>query len=348
MTELLMDKAPAAMAQLPAGFTSRAATMADAAAVTDLLNASAVAQIGHEEFDLEETHVEWQTPGFDLENSSQVAIAPTGQIVGYVEVWDIAETPVHPWLWGRVDPAYEGLGIGSYLMDWAEAKAHRVIARVPPEARVSVRCGCVSSYQPSNALFVERGMTCIRHFYRMQVDLDQPPMPAQFPPHIVVQTLVERPDLSAIFHALEESFSDHWGYVPESEEKVLQRWRHMMETDKDFDPALWFLAMDGEEIAGISLCAPRLPEDESLGWVGQLGVRRPWRRQGIALALLQHTFVEMYRRGKQRVGLGVDASSLTGATRLYEKAGMYVARQFNTYDKEIRAGTELGLEALSA
>lgn len=346
MTERIVNT-PATVASLPAGFTSRRATMADAAPVTDLLNASAVAQIGHEEFDLEETHVEWQTPGFDLENSSQVVIAPTGQIVGYIEVWDIAGTPIHPWLWGRVHPQYEGLGIGSYLMDWAEAKAHRVIDRVPPEARISVRCGCISSYAPANALFEGRGMACIRYFYRMQIDLDQPPAPAQFPPHIVVQTLVEQPDLRAIFHALEESFSDHWGYVPESEEKVLQRWRHMIETDKDFDPALWFLAMDGAEIAGISLCSPRLPEDENLGWVGQLGVRRAWRRQGLGLALLQHSFVEMHRRGKQRVGLGVDASSLTGATRLYEKAGMVVARQFNTYDKEIRPGVELGLEALS-
>ncbi|GAB4162674.1 MAG: GNAT family N-acetyltransferase [Candidatus Promineifilaceae bacterium] len=346
MTEQIVNT-PATTASPPAGFTSRQATMADAAPVTDLLNASAIAQIGHEEFDLEETHVEWQTPGFDLENSSQIVIAPTGQIVGYMEVWDIAATPVHPWLWGRVHPQYEGLGIGSYLMDWAEAKAHRVIDRVPPEARISVRCGCISSYAPANTLFVERGMACIRYFYRMQIDLDQPPAPAQFPPHIVVQTLVEQPDLRAIFHALEDSFSDHWGHVPESEEKVLQRWRHMMATDKDFDPALWFLAMDGAEIAGISLCSPRLPEDENLGWVGQLGVRRPWRRQGLGLALLQHTFVEMHRRGKKRVGLGVDASSLTGATRLYEKAGMVVARQFNTYDKEIRPGVELGLEALS-
>ncbi len=345
MTDLMV-KAPEIITTLPAGFTARPATMADAGPVTDLLNASAVAQIGHKEFELEETYVEWQTPGFDLENSSQVVVSPTGQIAGYIEVWDIAQTPVHPWLWGRVHPDYEGMGVGSYLMDWAEAHARRVFPRVPSTARISVRCGCVSSYRPSAALFENRGMTIVRHFYRMQIDLDQPPMPAQFPPHIVVRTLVDRPDLSAIFRALDESFSDHWGHVPESETQVLQRWQHMMETDKDFDPTLWFLAMDGEEIAGISLCSPRLPEDENLGWVGQLGVRRPWRRQGLGLALLQHSFVEMYQRGKQRVGLGVDASSLTGATRLYEKAGMYVARQFNTYDKEIRPGVELGLEEL--
>lgn len=332
--------------ELPKGFGARPATMADAPAVTELLNASAVAQIGYEEFDLEETYVEWQTPGFDLERSSQVVLSPEGMIVGYMEVWDVAETPVHPWLWGRVHPDYEGLGIGSYLLDWAEARARQALSRLPAHALFSVRAGCVSTYQPTKALFEARGMKMVRHFYRMVIDLEQPPAPPQFPPHIVVRTLVERPDLRAIFQAVEESFSDHWGHVPESEEKVLARWRHMMETDKDFDPALWFLAMDGEEIAGISLCSPRLPEDENLGWVGILGVRRPWRRQGLGLALLQYSFVEMYARGKQRVGLGVDAGSLTGATRLYEKAGMAVTRRFDTYDKLIRPGEELSLETL--
>lgn len=346
MTDV-MFKEEETVNQLRPGFSARSATMADAPAVTEMLNASAVAQVGYKEFDLDETHVEWQMPGFDLENCSQVVLSPTGQIVGYIEVWDVADIPVHPWLWGRVHPDFEGMGIGSFLMDWAETQARRALLRVPADARVSVRAGCISSYQPTKKLFVERGMTLVRHFYRMQIELDEAPAPAQFPAHTVVRTLVDRPDLSAIFQALDESFSDHWGHVPEPEAKVLARWRHMMETDKDFDPTLWFLAMDGEEIAGISLCSPRMPEDDNLGWVGQLGVRRPWRRQGLGLALLQHTFVEMYKRGKQRVGLGVDASSLTGATRLYEKAGMRIARQFDTYDKEIRPGVELSLETLA-
>jgi GNAT superfamily N-acetyltransferase len=80
--------------------------------------------------------------------------------------------------------------------------------------------------------------------------------------------------------------------------------------------------------------------------VNWLGVRRPWRRRGLALALLHHTFGECYRRGLQKVALGVDASSLTGATRLYEKAGMHVFRQWNTYQKELRAGKDLTTQKL--
>ncbi len=72
-----------------------------------------------------------------------------------------------------------------------------------------------------------------------------------------------------------------------------------------------------------------------MGWVNLLGVRRPWRRRGVALALLQHSFREFYARDRRKVGLGVDAQSLTGATRLYEKAGMRSdpSRQFVLYER---------------
>jgi ribosomal protein S18 acetylase RimI-like enzyme len=65
-------------------------------------------------------------------------------------------------------------------------------------------------------------------------------------------------------------------------------------------------------------------------------VRRPWRQRGLGLALLLHSFNNFYQRGDRAVGLGVDAQSLTGATRLYEKAGMRVTRQHDLYEKIIR------------
>jgi len=77
-----------------------------------------------------------------------------------------------------------------------------------------------------------------------------------------------------------------------------------------------------------------------MGWIATIGVRRPWRKQGLGLALLLHSFGEFYKRGKTTIGLGVDASNPTGATRLYQKAGMRVASEFVTYEKELRAGRE--------
>jgi ribosomal protein S18 acetylase RimI-like enzyme len=84
-----------------------------------------------------------------------------------------------------------------------------------------------------------------------------------------------------------------------------------------------------------------------MAWVHSLGVKRPWRRQGIALAMLRHTFGEFYRRGIHKVGLGVDGQSLTGATRLYEKAGMHPVYEETLYEKELRPGVELATQSLS-
>ena len=104
-----------------------------------------------------------------------------------------------------------------------------------------------------------------------------------------------------------------------------------------FDPSLWFLAEEAEEPAGAILCR----QDLGVGWVDSLGVRPAWRRRGLGLALLRHAFGEFHRRGWPGAALGVDAANETGATRLYEGAGMRVARQYAIYQKELRPGMDL-------
>ncbi|MGE5251406.1 MAG: GNAT family N-acetyltransferase, partial [Bacteroidota bacterium] len=105
---------------------------------------------------------------------------------------------------------------------------------------------------------------------------------------------------------------------------------------EEFDPSLWHIAWDGDQVAGYSLCRFR----SGIGWVGTLGVRRPWRKRGLGMALLQHSFGEFHRRGMKTVSLGVDAANPTGARRLYQKAGMQIAAQYVIYEKEYRPGRE--------
>jgi mycothiol synthase len=97
------------------------------------------------------------------------------------------------------------------------------------------------------------------------------------------------------------------------------------------------IAWDGDQIAGFSQNRFRM----GIGWIGTLGVRRPWRKRGLGEALLLHSFGEFYKRGTSTIGLGVDAQNPTGATRLYQKVGMYAASEFVTYEKELRAGREI-------
>ena len=72
-----------------------------------------------------------------------------------------------------------------------------------------------------------------------------------------------------------------------------------------------------------------------------VGVRRPWRRRGLGLALLRHAFGEYRRRGVRRIELSVDAGSVTGAPRLYGRAGMRQKTVYVVYQKELRPGTDL-------
>jgi ribosomal protein S18 acetylase RimI-like enzyme len=104
--------------------------------------------------------------------------------------------------------------------------------------------------------------------------------------------------------------------------------------------------MDGEEVAGINICRPHtFSGDPDLAWVSTLGVRRPWRTRGIGLALLRHSFNEFYRRGKRKVGLGVDAQNLTGALRSMKcwHACLPVIRSLR---KNCDAGTEISVQSL--
>ena len=85
-----------------------------------------------------------------------------------------------------------------------------------------------------------------------------------------------------------------------------------------------------------------------MGWVGTLGVRRPWRKRGLGEAFLKHAFQEFKRLGKLRAGLMVDGLNLTGATRLYEKVGLrsVPSRQYDLYEKVLRTGKEFSVTSL--
>jgi mycothiol synthase len=332
---------------LKESLVGRFASMADLEALTDLFNAYRAAAYGERPLTLEHMRSQLTTPGLDIESSIRVVATPAGRLVGCIAVVDLHSPPVHPQAIGCVHPDFERQGIGTYLIHWAEQRARQAIIRVPDGLRVSLYLDSSSTHEPTKRLFLKLGLKPIRHSWLMLIDLEQSPPETRWPAGLALKTYRDLPDLRAVYRATDDAFQDHWGYVEQSEEAMLRWWRHEREQDPDFDPSLWFLVMDGDEIAAMALCRPKGPGDNyEMGFVNTLGVRRPWRRRGLALALLQHTFGEFHRRGKKQVGLEVDAGSLTGATRLYEKAGMAVARQVDTYEKELRPGRELAKRSL--
>jgi ribosomal protein S18 acetylase RimI-like enzyme len=325
-------------------FTLRPATKEDLPQAVALFNTCSRELFGNDEFGPAEVENEWSSPAMNLETNTRVVQGPDGALVGYVEIWNTAPH-VDSWIWGRVHPEYLGQGIGTALMDWAEARAQAMVDRAPDGARVSMSAGSFSKHQPTIDLLSDRGYHELRRYYTMAIDFDAPPAAPVWPEGITVRTM--RPgEERAVFTASNEAFKDHFGHVEAPFEEHFAEWRHGSLDDPSFDMSLWFLALDGDEIAGVALCWPTRTDYPGMGWVRTLGVRRPWRRRGLAQALLHHAFGELYRRGRRQVGLGVDASSLTGATRLYERAGMRPIRQFITFERELRPGMELGTQAI--
>ncbi len=326
-------------------FTLRPPTMDDVAGAVAVANACSIDLIGKPETEEHEYRNDWQSPTISMENDLRVIEAPDGKIVGYASVWDVEP---HVRIFGRahVHPAYKGHGLETALDEWLEDRAEQTLGKAPEGTRVSLLQGAKSVDEDKQALLEQRGYTLVRHWFRMLIEMDGPPPIPQFPEDIEIRTFDEVQDLRKVILADREMFRDHWGYVEHPLEEQIKDWTHWIANDPDHDPTLWFLAVDGDEIAGISLCTPKLAEDSGMGYVMSLGIRRPWRRQGIALGLLHHSFGEFYRRGKRKVSLDVDASSLTGATRLYEKAGMHVQRQSVSYEKVLREGKDLSTQTV--
>jgi GNAT superfamily N-acetyltransferase len=69
------------------------------------------------------------------------------------------------------------------------------------------------------------------------------------------------------------------------------------------------------------------------GWVDYLGVLAPGRGRGTGMALLRRSFATFAGRGVRRVILNVDAKNTTGATALYERAGMRVINRWDVWER---------------
>ena len=204
---------------------------------------------------------------------------------------------------------------------WAEDEAR---SRGVPRVRAYFDSG-----HELEQLSVARGYRYFRSSYTMEIALEAP-LPVALPDGIELRAYRSEDDV-ALRAALNEAFADDpvWHEVTESS------FREFYLGARGYDPELWLLAWEGPELAGLALSYPERTGDESLGWVGTLGVRAPWRRRGLGGALLRSAFNALYERGLRRVGLGVDAKNATGALHVYESAGMHRVRQNDNWELQL-------------
>lgn len=264
---------------------------------------------------------DWLTsPTFDVEADFRLAFEDD-RLVGWCDVWDQNKAHERFFVDLRVQP--DRPDVCASLLDWSIERARSMATN----GGVCRAWGLSTDGVFASAVR-DRDFSLIRHFFRMEVDLSEEPEQPVWPEGITVRTY-ETGETRAVYDAVMDAFADHWDHVP----TAFEEWEHFTVGSTMFDPTLWFLADVDGEIAGFSLCvSERRP---GTGHVASLGVRPPWRRRGLGLALLLHSFHELRARGRPKVDLGVDAENTTGAVRLYERAGMHVARRSDSYEKAL-------------
>jgi mycothiol synthase len=280
----------------------------------------------------EELEHQWHGEGFNPETDTCVVETKDGRVIGYGEFINHKD---HAHLGSDVyvDHQYKRDDILLALMKWVEERARQEMSLAAPGLRVFIRSTMDGKDEDAKIAHQAEDYSPVRYNWRMEIKLDTPPPISVWPDGIEPRPFVKEKYALAAWRAENEAFRDHWG----SHDTSFEEWSHKKFGKSDFDPSLWVIAWDGDELAGFSQNRFRM----GIGWVGTLGVRRPWRKKGLGLALLQHSFGEFYERGMKTIGLSVDASNPTGATRLYQRAGMYVVSEFITYDKLLRAGQDL-------
>jgi mycothiol synthase len=289
----------------------------DLDAVVELGNAFARVFSGAESFTRADVADDWRR--LDLDEDAWLVAVPGGRVAGYATLEERAERQFDSD--GYVHPELRGLGVGGKLVDLAEERARQ-------RGAVSVRNTVLANDAAAVEVLERRGYRPVRHFYRMAIELgDEPPDP-HWPQGLRVEPFDEG-DAVAFHEAVEDAWQDNWDHSPRS----FELFRELTVAASHYDPTLWTVVRAGDEIAGGTVGEP---EYYGMGWIRWLFVRRPWRRQGLGMALLQNAFRQFHVRGERKVGLGVDAESPTGATRLYERAGMRVVEERVIFKKELR------------
>ncbi len=321
----------------------------DYPAAVSLINMAEQAAGGKNIFSVPDMAAEMKSPGFHPETDTLGIWSPDGQMLGYAENWNIIQPYIRVIQFHKVHPDYSGSELENALLEWMEQRALQDLPKAPENARVVIHNRAYERQIPLIKLYEQRGYARVRSSSRMRVNFNQPPAKPVIPDGIVLRVIrPEEADIRAALKADHEAFQDHWGFVQEPFEGYYQRWKHYFDTDPAFDLSACFVAMAGDEVAGVAINAVNIPGDENIGWVNTIGVRRPWRKRGVGLALLLTCFNEFFRRGKSGGGLGVDMENLTGALRLYERAGMFVEVTSYTYEKELRPGVDLMVQNLAA
>ena len=235
--------------------------------------------------------------------------------------------------WGQVHPAWRRRGLGSALLRWTEERQRAVAASHPQDLERRLQSWVNEREAGRLALLEGNGYEVVRYGFEMErPTLDEIPA-AELPEGIEIRPAREQ-DLRRVWELEVEAFGDHWGAIDGTED-AFERLR----SDPTRDISLWVLAWHGDELVGQVLNRINARSNADLGLlrgrVNSVGVRRSWRRRGLAYAMVVASLAILREAGMTSASLGVDAENPHGALGIYERAGFRVAHRERVYRKAL-------------
>jgi len=231
---------------------------------------------------------------------------------------------------GMLLQEYWGRGIASLMLQFAEEKCREIASEKHSGMDRRFRIWRKKKAVEAVKFLQDKGYAIERYFFGMNRPIDLPLDEHLLPPGLEIRP-VEPAHYRAIWNADNESFKDHWGYTEPTEE-MYEAWQN----DRMFQPQLWKIAWDGDQVVGI---VQNMLDDEEnrtynrkRGYTENISVRRPWRGKGVAGALIAES-IRMFRAmGMDHTHLSVDAENLSGALKLYQNLGYAVDESQTSYN----------------
>ena len=267
-------------------------------------------------------------------HTDMLMVEGDGELIGYIRAFWDKETEGN-YVYNHVGfllPAWRRHGIGTYLLRAAEARLREIASDHPASDRY-FETWATEEEVAAHALFEAEGYHIARTAYEMTRDLAQPIPELELPEGLTLRSAEPDQD-RAIWDAYQEAFRDHWGHR-QTTEADYERWR----SSPSHDRGLWQVAWDGDVVVGMVLnfILPEENEEYSRrrGYTEDICVRRPWRGQGVASALIANSLRTLRELEMTEAALTVDSKNRSGALKLYQKMGYEVDNQTATYRKRM-------------
>ena len=235
-------------------------------------------------------------------------------------------------LTGHVTPAWRRRGIGRALLRWTEERQAAIASEDPEAGPHLFQLNTQDTEQGMAELLLSEGYTVVRRWYRMTRPLEGEIPDAPLPDGLEVRPVT--PDqYRQIWDADVDAFRESWGFAEPSPGDY-EQW---LEDPVIIMPELWQIAWEGDQVAGQVRSFINHQENAEQGrlrgYTEFISVRKPWRRRGLANALIMRSLRVLKDQGMAEAALNVDTENVSGALRLYERCGFRPVQSGSVYRK---------------